>query len=374
MKIPAALQPLIDAARREPPSLLQQLKVGQTLPAKVLEQLQPGLLRLQLASTILLARSQVSLQAGTALRLEVTKPFPLPELRILQEATPRERQQHAVRSAMARQLPPADVRQAATGLGVRTTSPRLAEGVRQFSAITADSGIRLSQLAPAQIQRALHHSGILHEARMAANLPHDPGDTKTRLLQLLTLLRPDPKAEQQQAARNLEHAADQNQAGRSAGADSLLNRLVRLIEGSISRIQLQQAAVLPQEEGQRQAWQIDLPIHLPDETQDAMLRIEREAAQDGKPGDATWAVNLAFQFDSIGTLQCRMALAGERLSTTFWCERDATFEKVERRLPALRKAFEAQGFEVVHLAGVLGDPPEPLIHVPMPDSLLDERA
>ena len=38
-----------------------------------------------------------------------------------------------------------------------------------------------------------------------------------------------------------------------------------------------QAAALPQDDGQRQAWQLDLPLHLADETQDAMLRIEREA-------------------------------------------------------------------------------------------------
>ena len=39
-----------------------------------------------------------------------------------------------------------------------------------------------------------------------------------------------------------------------------------------------------------------------------------------------------------------------------------------------REAFEAQGLEVVHLGGVLGEPTEPLISVPVPDSLLDERA
>ena len=158
------------------------------------------------------------------------------------------------------------------------------------------------------------------------------------------------------------------------GGDSLILRLLRLVEGSLSRIQLQQAASLPQDDPQRQAWQLDLPIHLNDEVQDAMLRIEREGSSEADPDQATWAVNLTFAFDTIGSLQCRIALAGERLSSTFWCEQVETQRKIEQRLPQLRAAFEAQGFEVVHLAGIVGQPDEPLIAVPMPDSLLDERA
>jgi hypothetical protein len=142
----------------------------------------------------------------------------------------------------------------------------------------------------------------------------------------------------------------------------------------VSRIQLHQAAALPTEDGQRQAWQLDLPIQLPDETHDAMLRIERGPARDDDGMAPGWAVNLAFQFDSIGSLQCRIALAGDRVSATFWAERGKTHQTVEQRLPGLREAFEAQGLEVVHLAGVLGAPPEPLIRVPMPETLLDERA
>jgi hypothetical protein len=74
------------------------------------------------------------------------------------------------------------------------------------------------------------------------------------------------------------------------GGDSLILRLLRLVEGSLSRIQLQQAASLPQDDPQRQAWQLDLPIHLNDEVQDAMLRIEREGSSEADPDQATWAV------------------------------------------------------------------------------------
>lgn len=372
MKIPSTLQPLLDTSRNPIPSLLKQLQVGQTLEAKVLQQIKPGLLRLQIATTELLARSQVTPPAGSRLRLEVLKGQPVPELRILRESTALERQQHTARSAMARQLPPTEVRISLDTLNSQARTPAQAEGVRQLASILQGAGVRLDQLTPAQLQRAIAQSGMFHEARLAGSLSTDPADTKTRLLQLLTLVR-NAGLPHQKNLRPPPAGAEAATAAREAAGDSLLSRLTRLIEASVSRIQLQQAAALPVEEGPRQAWQIDLPIQLPDETHEAMLRIEREAAKDDD-GTSTWAVNLAFQFDSIGTLQTRIALAGDRVSATFWSERDQTHQRIEKRLPSLKAAFEAQGLEVVHLAGVLGAPAEPLIRVPMPDSLLDERA
>ena len=373
VKIPATLQPLIDVNRLEPSALLKQLQVGQILQAKVLAQLQPGLIRLQIATTELLARSPVALKAGTRLELEVVKGQPLPELRILREPTPPERQQQTVRSAIARQLPPADIRQALGELRTQTQTPRQSEAVRQFATILQDAGVRLDQLNAGRVQRAVSQSGLFHEARLAGALPLEPADTKTQLLKLLAVLSSDA-VPLQKGLRPPAPAPEQAATARNPGGDSLLNRLVRLIEASVSRVQLQQAAALPTEEGPRQAWQLDLPIQLPGETHEAMLRIERETAGKDDEGSATWAVNLAFEFDTIGTLQTRIALAGERVSATFWCDRDNTRQIVEQRLPGLKEALEAQGLEVVHLAGVRGEPPQPLIRIPMPDTLLDERA
>lgn len=373
MKIPATLQPLIDATRRDAPSLLKQLQVGQLLQARVLDQIQPGLLRLQIASAEVLARSQVAIAPGTHLKLEVVKGQPLPELRVLREPDAQQRQQQVVRSAMARQLSPQELRQAVSELRAQASTPRQAEALRQLTTIVQESGVRPAQPGATQLQRAIAQSGVFHEARLAAGLPADPADTKVQLLRLLVVLREDLKLPAK-AERPTGAAIEQQAPARDMGVDSLLSRLIRLVEGSIARIQLQQAVALPAEEGQRQAWQLDLPIRLPGETHAAMLRIERDDGDKADGTPSTWAVNLAFQFDSIGTLQCRIALAGEHVSATFWCERTATLERVEQRLPVLRQAFEAQGLEVIRLGGVLGAPPEPLIKVPMPDSLLDERA
>ena len=393
MKISNILQPLIDPGRNPVSTLLKTLQVGQILEAKVLQQVQPRLLRLQVGTAELLARSKVTLAPGTQLKLEVTKLQPQPELRVLQAPGGPDRQQLAVRSAMARQLPLIEVRQQVhqllsraqtqphTSVEVHTNNgpkaptvpPRSNENLQQFVNILRDAGVRLDQLSPAQVRRAVQHSGLFHEARLAHAIPPEPPDTKTRLLQLLNRLETDVTLDSSRP-RPVPEAGDKPVPARGAVTDSLLARLTRLVEASVSRIQLQQAASLPTEESPRQAWQIDLPVQLADESHDMLLRIERDTVTDDSNGGSGWSVNLAFQFDSIGTLQARVGLAGERVSTTFWSERDNTHRRVEQGLPSLQQALEAQGLEVVHLSGVLGAPTEPLIRVPMPNRLLDERA
>ena len=373
MKISDTLQPLLDASRREVPSLLQQLKVGQVLPGRVIERLQPGLLTLELASTRLLARSQVDIAPGTRLRLEVVKDQPVPQLRVLRPAPAVTDRQLLVRSAMPRQQAPREVRQAVDDLRPQATTPAKAEAVQRLSAILNDAGVALERLSPTQVRRALRHSGLFHEARLAAGGTAEPGDSKARLLRLLSLLQREPAATHG-PGRSVPAGPEQASPGREPGGDALLQRLIRVIEASLSRIQLQQAAALPAEDGPRQAWQIDLPIHLAGETREAMLRIERETPG-VRPGDApSWTVNLVFDFDTIGTLECRIALAGERLSTTFWCAKTVTQQDLEQRLPGLKAALEAQGLEVVHLAGVVGTLPQSAVRLPVPDTLVDEHA
>ncbi len=373
VKISKTLQPLIDATRGNIPSLLKQLQVGQTVQAKVLAQLQPNLVRLQIATTELLARTPMTLRPGTKLQLEVTKGQPLPELRIVRQPDMRDHQMRALKSAMSQQLPPDEIRQAVRQMRPEVQqSPRHAELFRQLSNTLQNAGLRWDQINPAQLQRALSLSGLYHEANLAAGQPANPADAKVQLLNLLNLLRGGIAVEPK--GGNPALAGHEAQVVRQGADDGLISRMIRLVEASIARIQLQQAGALPVDEQQRQAWQIDLPIKLPDETHETRLRIERERREDNDGAKAPWAVNLAFEFDTIGTLQCRIGLAGDRVSATFWSERALTHNKVEAGLPDLQTAFEAQGLEVVHLAGVLGDPPEPMIHIPRPDGLVDERA
>lgn len=396
------LQPLLPAGRSEIPTLLRTLQLGQLLQGRVTAQVEPGLLRLQVGNSELLARSNLQIADGTRLTLQVTRKAPLPELRVIQPTPPPNPKVRLLQQAIARALPPSEVRQAIATIRQQPLTAEQARVVRQFEQILQSHAIRPERVTPEAVRNAVRHSGILHEPRLLLRPPSQaatpvdgrvpppttgspapvplplpppealPPDTKLQLLQLLQRLRTEPVRDGRRPDTAVADGAPGS--GTRVSLDSLLARLVRLIEGSVARIQLQQSAALQTDDSQRQAWQLDLPIRLPDEEHGAMLRIQREPADTAPGSQPSWSVNLAFDFDTVGRLQCRVTLSGERVSTTFWCERDDALARLEARLPRLRAALETQGLEVVHLAGVLGQPPDPLIRVPRPDGLLDERA
>ena len=384
VRIPTTLQPLLDVVGRELPALLKQLTVGQVLQARVVAQPQPGVLRLQIASTEVMARSQVKLRPGTELKLEVVKRLPLPQLRVLTDPPPQAQQQQVARFAMVRQLPPPEVHEAIRQLRAKPLPSREAERVQQFATILRDSGVAIDRLRPAQLRRAVLQSGLFQEARLLAGTAPETTDTKGRLLQFAAQLRADIKRDTERGAERVpaqprtppepgERPA-QTPMVRASAADTLLERLVRLAEGSVARIQLQQSAALPIDDSPRQVWQLDLPVHLADHSDDVMLRIERYAQANGGDGTPSWSVHLAFAFETIGELQCKVALTGPQVATTFWCDSATTLRRLETQLPTLEDALAAQGLEVVHLEGVLGAPAEPPMQIPLPDRLLDERA
>jgi hypothetical protein len=368
LKVDGALQALSRAAPGAVPRLIEALQVGQLIQARVTANPQPGLLRLQIGQTELTARSPVDIPRDTRLQLQVVSRLPLPELRILGRLQASRPAQQLLRDALARQLPPAESRQALQALAKTPLTPAQSSLVAEATRILDSAGLSQRQLSAPGLRQAVEHSGLFHEARLLTQGATGGGDTKARLLQLLARLTPT-----QQAPVAPDAAPASSRAAGTHPADALLARLGAVLEGTVARIQLHQAAALQGDDGQRQVWQIDLPILLAEEAHQLMLRIEREANAE-RADQSGWTVKLSFDFDSIGRLQSRIALSGTRVAATFWCERGSTLQRLEQRLPVLHEALVAQGLEVVRLAGVEGSPPEPLFTLPVTEALVDERA
>jgi hypothetical protein len=368
LKADGALQAISRSAPGAVPRLIEALQVGQLIQARVTANPQPGLLRLQIGQTELTARSPVDIPRDTRLQLQVVSRLPVPELRILGRLEASRPAQYLLRDALARQLPAAESRQALQALSRAPLTPAQSNLVAEATRILDSSGLRPRQLSGSGLRQALEQSGLFHEARLLTHGAPGSADTKARLLQLLARLTPT-----QQVPADPEAALPSPRGPGAHPADAVLARLGAVLEGAVSRIQLHQAAALQGDDGQRQVWQIDLPILLSEEAHQLMLRIEREAAAE-RADQSSWTVKLSFEFDSIGRLQSRIALSGTRVAATFWCERGSTLQRLEQRLPVLHEALVAQGLEVVRLAGVEGSPPEPLFTLPVTEALVDERA
>lgn len=377
LKIPAPLQPLVDSTRLQSLGLLKQMQPGQLLQARVAAATTAGVAKLLVGSTELLAKTRVPLQQGENLALRVEKGLPQPELKILRSIVQQPVRQLLL-SALARQLPPQDVQQTLRQLPaaalLRNETVQQAQQVqqlRQVLRVLVPNAPMPQQVNAATVKQAMQYSGIFFEPNLAQGvvLPHDQ---KFQLLQLLRLFSPQARVAVAGEKETVKAAGEQKSAG-AGGSDQLLNRLLRLVEGSLSRIQSHQASSLSAEEPNRQVWQFEMPLQLADRQDQLHIRVQRDEPEAKDEGEAKriWKVDIDFDFDNLGSIFSRINLSGENVSAAFWSQRDSTAAIIERAIPRLEAALIEAGLEVSAISSLTGDAPRP----PTPaENLLDERA
>lgn len=377
-QIPSALQPLLESLKAEQPTLLKLLKVGQILPARVLSTPTPNTAKLLMLGNQVSAETNVQLKPGQHLQLHVVKTGDTPQLQIQQAVSQKTVTEQFVvlKDALPKQQLPKEVQ---TVLRAIVTSPIKTEAsnAKLFTQIIENKAVPVQRLTAPAVKQSLNQSGIFLEANMARGVVPTT-DTKAEMLRLLTLWVPGLKEKlvlkQKPDGRvgNSEIQAGTQQP--RLQAMSLLERLTRLLEGSIARVQTHQATSLPSEDGNRQVWQFEIPIKLPDTVEQPLIQIEREERHKDGEMQKNWSVNLSFDFDTLGPVQSRILLEGEAVSATFWSENEATTRLIQQKLPLLEAALRHAGLEVGHVVSARGRPQDDFMRVDLEHALLDERA
>jgi hypothetical protein len=163
------------------------------------------------------------------------------------------------------------------------------------------------------------------------------------------------------------------QVGSGALSQRIGAELSRQVEGALARVQYHQLASLPQDESNRQVWQLELPVRNEQQLDAIKLRIEeRGNDRQASAESSSWRVDLSFELEPLGPVQVRIGLQGVRISSTFWAERTATTALISARLEELRQGLESVGLEVGELASRLGTAPPP--ETKITEQVLDERA
>lgn len=161
---------------------------------------------------------------------------------------------------------------------------------------------------------------------------------------------------------------------RAAAAQRVLSdRLLQLVEGGLARIQTHQAAALQRAEDGQPLWQFELPLTRNAERDEVLVRFQRERATGAGAEGARWTAVLRFEFDTLGSVEARLMLQGERLSSTFWCERTEAERRFAGSLPVLERGLQRVGLEAGRLTAVQGVPPDSLDLPKPPSGLLDTR-
>ncbi len=419
-------------------NVLNNLRPGQILHASVLTPTSQNSVKLRIGLAELVARTQVSFTPGQRITLDVVKTGVLPELRVLPQVETRQFQAEALRTALPKQIPlprlfenlqilsstlaknvpipafskgetspaqdakPALIKLLSTALqssratkgdvemlqtlrnlagteSLQKVGERLGpEVVNRIRTVLENTPTRSEVSSPPLLRRIIQESGLFMEPKLAFGQPSG-ADLKSNLLLLLLLIR--SRIEQfvlpeQKDLQVHERPSQPPPSPLESGVSKLLNQLFRQIEGSLARIQLNQLASLPTEDGNnRQVWQFDIPVRHPHGFDSFQLKVERERHH-GKKRDTAhrWRVSLHFDLEPLGPVQAQVTLLGEEVSALFLAERKESATLIEQHLSALDLAFSRAGLKVGHLAAKKSGKVHREMANAFPHRLLDEKA
>jgi hypothetical protein len=376
MPIPISqiLLPSFTQTSRDP--LLQSLKPGQILQGTAMSGNIDGRLSLQIGVTRLIAQTQLSVRPGQVLTLQVVSTDKTPELRVLLPATLESLKAVALKSILPRQQPLPEVFKALTQIVEASPRANIPPVVREQALALLN---RLPSPSDAQfktlLQRALIDSGLLAEPRLLRGLSQS-GDMKlmlNRLIERIVQLLPenrllqanlDPQLLALQAKGTAETLPD--------SSAKLLIGLLKHLDGAVARIQTHQLASLPQEDGDRQIWQFEIPIRNGEKFDLFHIRIGREDEGRASEQEAVWRLTLHMNLTELGPMRVQLRLQGEHLSTLIWSQKPDTNRLVHSRLSELRSAYEQRGLVVNQLEALVGVVENRDV-IPLDGSLLHEK-
>ena len=392
--------------------LTRNWRVGQILAATVTSRSPSGEATLRIGTQQVQAQAgNINLYAGQRLELQVVALGHVPALRLI-KTDPPDPVRVALRNALPCQRPLSHLFSQLAQLLTRpgNASPMVLEMARNLIGRLPD----YRQLSSTEgLRRTLCNSGLLLESRLASNSTPQADltqDLKANLLRLIDALRnlaatitpararPGSGLSRSSAAAQSSASAGTTKsdsappqrilsgevrepAGRvllaAAGVQPLPSLdLVEHAESALARIRLNQLSSLNQDRSLSAEWLVEVPVRRGEQIDTWQLHLRRDGTgkqDNNKPAEDKWSAVLQFVLPNLGSMEVRVKLAGETISTAFVAETDATVPVLEKHLPHLRCRLEALGLKVMHLGchqGASSTAPS----VAQRSSLLDEQA
>ncbi len=148
--------------------------------------------------------------------------------------------------------------------------------------------------------------------------------------------------------------------------------LLKQLEGALARIGLHQVATAENFNEGQNLWQLEIPVRHGNAVEIVALTIEKEIARSSSDtaDEDAWSVNLSLDLPNLGSLQSRISMDKQGLSTTFWTRSRHNLSLIENRLPELRRNLELHGLEINQFKCIDGQ--QPTAHAAKADgSLID---
>lgn len=385
---------------------LSTLALGQRINALVIASQVNGLATLQLDKTLLDVQTPLPLLKGQTIQVEVSRNAEQQiELKITNPSQQKIQLHQALRQALPRQAPIADVINQLNTLVSESTSQNklslpntILQAARQIIANLPQSKALKS---PIDLKKSIQSSGLFYENNLLSHSsankpPQSTSDLKHNLMQLHALLSNELKNTAPISNKNLAPILAQAQLQtkphnesptslavnekiikpvftldktparpeQSAVLDPLsrdesIKQLLKQTEGALARIQLHQVSSLNEQEAGKQSWIFELPIVHDDKISTLELNIQRDQQTETPPDhEPALTVTLAVNTNDIGQVHARIRIVNQSVSVILWAEQQTTLELVKQNIAQLKENLQAVGLTPDRVNLYHGHPPK----------------
>ncbi len=128
----------------------------------------------------------------------------------------------------------------------------------------------------------------------------------------------------------------------------MLKELKIGIDGALAKITSQQLTTLTREADSLLL--LLFGICLKDKTEEHLIQFRLQQEKPAKDKDvSSWTVELNFNFNELGSVQAKLRLVDNNISTVFRAQRESTVKSISNEINLLNTAFSRIGFEVINL-------------------------
>ena len=332
---------------------LRTPQVGQVLNAVVADKLPSGEMVLKVGAERVTASTDIPLQPGSRLLLEVKQVQPQITFRVLNaggapyvgspemmaEAIKLQRQAGAAQVPKDGMAPLFSLLRALGGgtlqaLGLdRAIVKQLQGGVKSSDELTE----------PLLLIKAIQGNGTFHESLLAHGTSNMAGlaadDLKGQLMRAVFKVR-----------ANLE---DSDKLGLEAEQVGLLETLRSALESGLKIITDNQLGSVPAEQTQLpQQWCFDIPFRFGEEVYNIGIQIFEEGANSAAGDGAvsqTWAAHISLNMPGLGATEITVKLVGERISVDLIGSEQETLALFLRSQQSLTAGLESRGLKLDRL-------------------------
>ena len=334
---------------------LRTPQVGQVLNAVVADRLPSGEMVLKVGAERVTASTDIPLQPGARLLLEVKQVQPSVTFRLLNHAPPpnvamAEALSEATRAHRQISATPSGrggISQLLALLGGGQSGALSAAGidrtlVRQLQA----NVLNAPQLTnPEALMRAVLTNGTFHERLLATGHPD-----------LMRIAASDLKGQLLKMMAKVSSAADEegeHSAGDGAGVEALA-LLRSALDKNLQAVSQNQLGSLPAEDNQlSQQWLFDIPFRLGDSLHNLDLELskdERSAGSQDETDGMTWRAKLNLDLPGLGATEITLKLIASQLSIHVVSTQRSTLEMFLQAKPGLDAGLESRGLELHRLS------------------------